>query len=64
MAKDYLIKGIDPGLYSQFKTACAYYNLSIKDVLIKHMQNIVDDYMTILINRTFEAKQRRKGGKK
>jgi len=62
--KNYLIKGIDQGLYSKFKTACAYYNLSIKNVLIKHMQKTVDDHMNVMINSTFAAQQRRKGGKR
>jgi len=64
LEKTCFIEGIDPKLYKEFKSACAYYELSIKEVLIKHMQNIVDDYNSTLINRTFEAHQKRKGGKK
>ena len=44
MPKDYLIKGVDPDLYSEFKAACAYYRMTAKATLIKHMENIVDDY--------------------
>ena len=42
--KKYLITGVDPKLYKDFKAACAYYDLSIRHVLINHMQNIVKDY--------------------
>jgi len=35
---------IDPDLWREFKTACAYYDLSMKATLIKHIQNIVNDY--------------------
>ena len=35
---------IDPGLWRDFKAACAYYNISMKATLIKHIQNIVNDY--------------------
>jgi len=35
---------IDPGLWREFKAACAYYGISIKATLIKHVQNIVNDY--------------------
>lgn len=42
--KEYLLRGIDPGLWKDFKSACAYYGISIKEVLTKHIHNIVDDY--------------------
>jgi len=45
MAKDYLIKGVDPTLYKYFKAACAYYELTINEVFVKHMENIVNDYL-------------------
>jgi len=62
--KEFLIRGIDPQLRKDFKTACAHFGISMRDTLIKHMENIVSDYDRTLINRTFEAHQRRKGGKK
>jgi len=31
--------------YKNFKAACAYYELTINEVFIKHMQNIVEDYL-------------------
>ena len=64
MEKSYLITGVEPMLYKNFKSACAYYELTISEVFIKHMESIVEDYNNALINRTFEAQQRRKGGKK
>ena len=45
LGKDYLIKDINPVIYKQFKAACAYYGLSMKDTLIKHMENVVSDYL-------------------
>lgn len=45
MEKKYLITGVEPMLYKNFKAACAYYELTINKVLIKHMQSIVDDYL-------------------
>ncbi|MBA7662270.1 hypothetical protein ES703_70298 [subsurface metagenome] len=35
---------IDPGLWREFKAACAHYDISMKATLIKHIQNIVNDY--------------------
>ena len=43
-AKTYLITGIDLRLRNDFKAACAHYGISMRATLIKHMQNIVDDY--------------------
>jgi len=42
--KTYLITDIDPATWKDFKTACAYYNLSMRATFIKHIQNIVNDY--------------------
>ena len=44
MAKTYLITGIDTATWKDFKTACAHYDISMKATLIKHIQNIVNDY--------------------
>jgi len=44
LKKTYLITGIEPGLMKDFKTACSHYELSMRDVFIKHMQNIVSDF--------------------
>ena len=43
-AKTYLITGIDAGTWKDFKTACAHYDLSIRATLIKHIENIVNDF--------------------
>jgi len=45
VAKTCFIEGIDPDLYKDFKSACAWFDLSIKEVLTSHMQNIVHDYL-------------------
>lgn len=42
--KTYLITGINPDTWRDFKTACAYYNLSMRATLIKHIENIVNDF--------------------
>lgn len=42
--KRFMITKIDPDLWRKFKTACAHYDLSIRDLFIKLITNIVDDY--------------------
>lgn len=64
MSKDYILHNVDSKFYQEFKTACSHYGLSMREVFMRHMQNIVDDYNTALINKTFSAKERRKGKKK
>ena len=52
-SKTYLITGIDADTRNDFKAACAHFGISMKDTLIKHMQNIVKDYkydMSIFVN--------------
>ena len=44
MVKDMIIQGISEDLKKDFKTACSHYGLSMKETLIRHMQNIVNDY--------------------
>ena len=44
MGKDFNIRNIPEDLGKDFKTACAYYVISMKAVLVRHMQNIVNDY--------------------
>ena len=39
-----IIQGISEDLKKDFKTACSHYGLSMKETLIRHMQNIVNDY--------------------
>ena len=64
MEKKYLITGVDPMLYKNFKAACAYYELTEKEVFIKHMRNIVEDYNNTLLDRKVKAHQKKKGVKK
>ena len=42
--KRFMITKIDPDLWRKFKTACAYYDLSSRDLFINLMENIVCDY--------------------
>jgi len=44
MGKDFNTRNIPDDLGKDFKTACAHFGLSMKAVIIKHMQNIVNDY--------------------
>jgi len=44
LVKDMIIQGIPADLKKDFKTACSYFDLSMKKTLINHMQNIVNDY--------------------
>ena len=44
MKTDLILHDLDRELRKDFKTACAHYGLSMKEVLIRHMQTIVNDY--------------------
>ena len=44
MKIDLILHDLDMELRKDFKTACAHYGLSMKEVLIRHMQTIVNDY--------------------
>ena len=45
MKIDLILHDLDRELRKDFKTACAHYGLSMKEVLIRHMQTIVNDYL-------------------
>ena len=62
--KKYLITGVDPELYKDFKTACAYYGITAKATLIKHMENIVKDYWKVIIKPKPKRRISKKGVKK
>lgn len=55
MAKSYLITGIDADTWKDFKAACVHYDISIKATLIKHIQNIANDYR--IYKRQFTGKK-------
>ena len=63
MDKKYLITGVDPKLYKDFKTACAYYGITAKATLIKHMENIVNDYLKAITKPKPKRRISKKGGK-
>lgn len=44
LAKDYILSNIDQDFHREFKAACSHYGLSMREVFIRHMQNIVNDY--------------------
>ena len=64
MGKNYTLTNIDAVLLREFKTACAHYDISMRATLIKHIQNIVNDYRVHQFNSAFAAQQRRKRRKK
>lgn len=64
MKKSYLIQGIDEKLWKEFKTACVHYGVSMRTSFMANIQAVVHDYTMYQINKTFAAKERRKGGKK
>lgn len=44
MSKDLILQNLNPDIHREFKTACSHYGLSMKEVIIRHMQNIINDY--------------------
>jgi len=64
LEKKYLITGVEPMLYKNFKAACAHYELTINEVFIKHMQNIVDDYNRQRQHKPPSIGNSKKGGRK
>ena len=42
--KRFMITKIEPDLWRKFKTACAFYDLSMRQLFINLMTNIVNDY--------------------
>lgn len=63
MKKNYSLTGIDPKLHKNFKAACAWYEISIRDTFIKHMENIVSDYMKDKDLHYVPVNDIKKGGK-
>jgi len=64
LGKDYILTNIEEGFYREFKAACSHYGLSMKEVLIRHMQNIVNDYRKYKSGFTSIDLTKPKGGKK
>jgi len=62
--KKYLITGVEPMLYKNFKAACAHYELTINEVFIKHMENIVADYLMAVSEFKQPKIYTKKGAKK
>lgn len=44
MKKSYLLEGIDPDLWKDFKSACSFYNTTMKDNFITHILRTVNIY--------------------
>ena len=63
MAKDFILHNLDQDFHREFKAACSHYGLSMREVLIRHMQNIVNDYRKYKagFNNNDTLKGRRKG---
>lgn len=64
MTTDFLLKDLDPQLKREFKAACSYFGLSMKQVLVKHMQNIVNDYRKAKIHPDYPKYIKRRLNKK
>jgi len=61
---DLILHDLDRELRKDFKTACAHYGLSMKEVLIRHMQNIVNDYRVAKVYiRKYKSYTEKKGKK-
>jgi len=50
MLNDYLIKGIDHELWKEFKAACAHYEISMREIFVKQIENVVNDYRIYKMN--------------
>jgi len=44
LKRAYMLTGVDSELLNEFKSACAHYGMSMRATLLKHIQNIVNDY--------------------
>lgn len=64
MKKSYLITNIDSDVWKDFKSACAYYDISMRSTLIQHIFNIVRDYKRALSEFKKPKVYTKKGGKK
>jgi len=62
MGKDFNIRNIPEDLGKDFKTACAYYTISMKAVLIRHMQSIVNHYRVAQVDiRKYKSYTEKRG---
>jgi hypothetical protein len=64
MSKDFQLKDLDPQLHREFKAACSHFGLSMKQVLVKHMQNIVNDYWKAKMQLDYPKYNKRRLNKK
>ena len=49
--KSFLITGIEPKIWKDFKSACAFYNLSARYVFIKYVCSVAKDWRYILTHK-------------
>ena len=63
MKIDLILHDLDRELRKDFKTACAHYGLSMKAVLVKHMENIINDYRVAKIDSRKPKSYSNKKGK-
>jgi len=61
MKRAFVLRDIDPETWKEFKSACAHYNFSMRATLLKHVENIVNDYRIYKrgYQRTTANKERR-----
>lgn len=65
MKKSYLLKGIDPELWKDFKAVCAHHGVSMRETLLYHVQFIVDDFNMLKgLKKDIKPKQWKEGKKR
>lgn len=63
MSKNYIITNIDPVLWKDFKTACAFYEISIKELFVNHMKAIIKDHKRAMADLSVRYYEHKKGEK-
>jgi len=44
MSNTYLLRDIDPELFTLFKSICVFQSITVKDSLIKYMSSVVSNF--------------------
>jgi len=61
LKKRYLLTNIDPGLWKEYKIACAEKEISIRKDMVEHIKAVVEDYH-IYKTGFYDRRLRKKGG--
>jgi len=62
--KSYLLAGIDPELYKDFKAACAHNGKTMRSSFIEHMHTVVDVFAIMKWSEKEKKLKPKNGGKK